>query len=176
MESVATTDFDTVADTELYNLGSDFDRLIRVERETAAGTDIYRPLSQMTVNQRQDTSGFVYPRYWPPSPEGFYLWPRTGEDLFSVGLIPVPAVAGIGIRVYYYRKAATLVSGDTPILAEKYLRLMEQYAIAMAKIKADDSAYTVYLSHYAAGVQGLRVDVLNRKRGATRFGQVRDVG
>lgn len=176
MESVTTTNFDTVADTELYNLASDFDRLVRVERETFAGSNVYKPMRQLTINERSDNSPFIYPRYYPYSPDAFYLWPRTGSDLFSVGLIPVPNESGIGIRVYYYQKAATLVSGDTPILAEKYLRLMEQYAIAMAKTKADDPAFSVYLTHYSAGVTGLKIDILNRKRGATRFSQVRDVG
>ena len=176
MESVTTTSFDTVDGTELYNLASDFDRIVRAERESEAGSDIYRPLQQLTINSREDNTPVVYLRAYPRTPTGFYLWPRAGADLFSIGLIPVPDLSGVGVRVYYYQKAATLVSADIPILAEKYLRLMELYAIAMAKLKADDSAYSVYQDHYIAGVQALRIDVLSRKRGASRFQVVRDVG
>ena len=175
MESVTTTDFDTVDGTELYDLASDFDRIVRVERETAEGTDLYRVISQLTINNRMDSQTIAYLRTYPRSPIGYYLWPRSGADLFSVGLIPVPDASGLGIRVYYYQKAATLVSGDTPILPEKYLRLMEQYAISMAKLKADDTAYSIYQDHYIAGVQSLRIDVLNRKRGASRFQVVKMV-
>lgn len=158
LESTSLTSISTVSGTELYNLASDFDRILRAEREIEDGSGNYRILTQLSVSDRLETKG---------TPLGYYLW--QGSGVFQIGLIPVPDLVK-AVRVYYYVKATTLTAdGDTPVIPSRYHHLLEKYAVAMALQKQQDPAFQVYLSQYEAGIIEMKRDVLNQQRGASQF-------
>ena len=117
----------------------------------------------MGLNDRREAKG---------EPAAYYLWPASAT-VYQIGFIPVPNVV-VATRVYYYLKGTTLsADGDSPIIPARYHYLLEKFAVAMAFQKQQDPAFQVYLQQYEAGIYSMKVDILNQKRGASRFQTIR---
>jgi hypothetical protein len=133
----------TVASTESYALPADFLRLRRVEIQDTAASTLWAPLVQMTIDQRlpNTISGAITGR---GRPSGYFLY--AGQ----IYLIPIPD-AVYTLNVFYYRRAPDLlISGDLPIIDQRFHFILEFYAEARAKQKIDDPGYVTYDARYAA--------------------------
>lgn len=152
----------TIIDQEMYTLPADFAKIVRAEREVTAGTGNYTTLFPWSVNHRKEISGL---------PQGYYMWMTN-----KLGVIPVPSEV-VNLRVYYYSKGPTLSSGTSvPIIAVEYHRLIEEYMLAMAKIKDENPSFQIHVSNYSSGRADMIQKILEQRRGAQSFSVVRDVG
>jgi hypothetical protein len=152
----------TIVNQELYDLPVDFGKAVRVEREIAPGSATFATMLPWSINHRREAVGL---------PGGYYIWMTN-----KLGIIPVPDTV-VDLRVYYYSKGNTLALGtDIPIIDPQYHRLIEEYMLAMAKIKDENPSYQIHVSNYSAGRSDMIQNILEARRGAQSFSIVRDVG
>lgn len=147
----------TVAGTELYALAADFGEIIMIER--LLDNNRYVPLLPLSSSFRLVDQS---------RPVGYSIY--AGQ----LQLTPVPDDV-YTLRYRYYKVGVDLVAGsDVPVLDSMYHKLIEWYAVAKAKQKADDSAYRVYLDDYNEGRQKMLTTLKDQRQGP-RFSQIRDV-
>lgn len=158
IESATSGTITTIDGTESYTTPTGFGLVEQVEWVDPNNSDTFLLLTPMAVENRVDGKG---------QPTGFFI---LGDLLF---LTPKPDAA-YTLRVWFYKAGVTLtLTTDTPIIPSRYHDLLTLFAVSQAKRKADDPAYTTYLSDYISGRNGM-VAYLRQKGQGNRFSQVID--
>lgn len=158
LEATTPQTIDTVDGTESYALASDFGMPIKVE--IVDDTDDWRPLRRAQPWERIDGKD---------EPGAYYI---TEGRLY---LIPKPDAA-YEIRVWYFRSAPQLsLDADKPVIPEDYHDLLVDYAVARAKQKDDDPAYTTYDARFEDGKTEMVRQRAERDEGADQPTVVRYV-
>lgn len=150
IESAAAT-ITTVASTESYALPSDFLRVRRAEIQDNAASTLWAPLYMGSIDIRlpNTISGAITGRGRPSS---YFLYAGL------LYLVPIPD-AVYNINLFYYRRAPDLVnSGDTPIIDQRFHKLLRYWAVARAKQKIDDPGFMTYQQLFDQG----KLDMLGK--------------
>lgn len=130
-------EFDTVADQQLYDLPSDFFKLVRVEMRDSSSDDdrdFYR-LKALNI------SNYDFSARYPYRAEYFY---RYGYYLAGnkIGLRPIPSDASNTIRLWYVPTVTELsADGDVPVIQDVYHDSIADFAAIKCLSKSGEGIY-----------------------------------
>ena len=130
--------FNTVSETQVYNIPCDLMKFVRVEHRQNGSTSEDDWLSLRSLNIANDNVRAFYPprEGWGPGPGfGYFI---TGN---KINLRPTPTSV-FQVRLYYIPRVAALVAdSDVPGVPEEYHELLAEYGAIQMLAKSGEGLF-----------------------------------